>query len=313
MAGPASISLARERSNRWRHHTRLACILALLLAGLGCGPASPTATPAPVTPAVAAPPTPLPDQLFFIPGEAMYFDFKFRGVLVGNAAISVGHPGTHQGSSRAIGVISRIETTGLGQVVKVVRDRVMTYIDLEQGRTMQQRAELLFGDKDLLVEQDFVERNGERNVDISMTRRGPGFDGPRARFARLSRRYRLPKGQYAHDAIGVLGALRAWEGTPGTTLYFFAVSGSRMWYIELTCDAQEIIDTVKGAYPTLRFQGHAERLTGRMIVDDKRPARRFTMWISEDANRLPLRIEASTEYGDVTMEMTRFDKPGLFH
>ena len=302
------VERARDISGDGRRLSRWTPARAALLAACvlcACG-ARPEAAEAPAEEAVVdTEPTGPSSKLFFIPGELMNFEFRFRDVLVGRAALAVGQPGTVDDRPSLI-VRSQVETAGLGKVFKVVKDDVSTWIDTSVGRPFRQKAELLFGEKDLALDIRFA----GRQVDITFERRGPQYQGPRKRFARSRRRYRMPDEQFGLDAHAILGAIRSWEPKRGQKRYFFGVSGRRVWYTELTASGSDTRRTKMGMYPVLRFDGVAERLTYRMVVDDRRKPRTFTMWLSDDANRLPLLIEGKTEYGDVAIELIDYQKTG---
>jgi hypothetical protein len=53
----------------------------------------------------------------------------------------------------------------------------------------------------------------------------------------------------------------------------------------------------------------ATRLNGRLSVDRRKEPRSYTLWISDDANRVPLRLTARTEYGNVRAELVDYERP----
>jgi len=40
-----------------------------------------------------------------------------------------------------------------------------------------------------------------------------------------------------------------------------------------------------------------------------KPARSFRVWLSDDADRVPLKVTAKTELGDVVMDLTEYNRP----
>ena len=110
----------------------LALIIIWLLGACGAVATQPD-VPEPVPEPVDTTPRPLPRALFFIPGETMSFEFHFRDIHVGDGALAVGHPGVLDGRPTLL-VRSEIGTTGIGKMVKVIRDDVMTWLDTERGR-----------------------------------------------------------------------------------------------------------------------------------------------------------------------------------
>lgn len=274
------------------------CLLvAALLAspGAGCGG---TSNGGPVTDA-PAPPGPLVRLAelapFYHPGETMVWEVSLHGVVGGEAVLAVGDPGSFDGR-RAIMVRSRVETVGAAAVVRKVRDEVSTHVDLDTGRPIAHQADLLFGDKHTVLETEFL------------------ADGYRLEYARNGasprhNRQTVAAADVIHDGHSVVGALRAWEPEPGARVYFYGLGGKRLWRNTLHFAGRETVTTAMGTYPALRIDGMARRLTSRLDNDPKKKPRYFSVWISDDAERLPLRVTAKTEYGDVQVELIDYQRP----
>ena len=50
-------------------------------------------------------------------------------------------------------------------------------------------------------------------------------------------------------------------------------------------------------------------MTQVLREDKTKSPREYTAWISDDARRLPLRVIAKTEYGDVRVELIDYQSP----
>lgn len=280
---------------------QIALALSCLLCACGATE-SPLAEPE--GPPVDTTPKPLPATQFFIPGELMSFEFHFRDVVVGRGGLAVGQPGVQNGRPTLI-VRSELETVGVGKMVKDIRDDITSWIDTERGRSVRYRADIIFGKSSTL----FDCRLAGRWVFIEILRRGPKYEGPRKRYARTKRQWRLPEGAVGHDSHSFLGALRAWEdGRIGERRYMYVLSGSRIWRTDLELVGAETRDTPMGLYPVLQFRGTTQRMTYKMEPDPRRKARSFTIWLSDDANRLPLLIEGSSEYGTAAIKLVGYHK-----
>ena len=288
-----------------RTHIVIAFIGTLATVPIGACGATESVPLAPAVPVfVDTTPKPLPGAQFYIPGEVMIFEFQFRGVVVGRAALAAGAPGVLAGRPTLI-VRSELETVGVGKMIQVIHDDVTSWLDTEKGRSVRQRAEMIFGERDMV----FDIRMAGQWVFIEILRRGVKYQGLRKRFARTRRQYRLPPGQIAFDSHSVLGALRAWKGHAGQKLFFYTVSGNRIWHTELEFKGEETKTIARGMYPAVRFEGTSQRVTYKMELDARQKPRTFTLWLSDDANRLPLLIEGHTEYGTAAIELIDYRKP----
>jgi hypothetical protein len=46
-----------------------------------------------------------------------------------------------------------------------------------------------------------------------------------------------------------------------------------------------------------------------LTPEPNRPARSFTVWLSDDADRVPLRFSAHTELGEISIELVDYERP----
>ncbi len=267
-----------------------------LLSGEGCGGANGGGHELAAYEAPDSQPVALPSgRTFFIPGEEMTWEISLHGIVGAQASLALGQPGVIDGHNAVI-VRSQTRTSGVLAIVKEVRDDVTSWVDLETGAPIKHQASLKFGDKESDVQTDFT----ARGYHLRYQRHG----------TRGVRHYiqSIPDG-IAHDGLSIIGALRAWEPAEGARAYFYVLSGRRLWRNDIVFAKRETLKTAFGVVPTLRLEGTGQRLDGRLRVVRRRPPRTYTVWITDDANRLPVLVEAHTEYGDVKVEMVHYDRP----
>lgn len=97
-----------------------------------------------------------------------------------------------------------------------------------------------------------------------------------------------------HDPHSAAGVLRGWRSRPGDrgTVTMWFGGGSAVEVV----DAGHVVFP-DGNRPAVRYEGKTE--------DD----RRFTVWISDDEARVPLRMTASTKFGVVNAELVHYEAP----
>jgi hypothetical protein len=224
----------------------------------------------------------------FFPGEQMTFELSLRGISGGEANLGVGEPGLVDGRRQII-VSSRVESAGVAAMFKKVRDQVTTSIDLDTGRPVSHHAEMQFGERESVIDTSFADgRVG--GFELAYTPRGS-------------------RTRHLRQAMPALGALRAWSPADGEIVYLYAVAGRQLWQLTLRMTSREEIETALGRHPALRIDGVARRVTRDLRAEPKKPARDFTVWLSDDENRLPLLTTARTEFGDVKAELTVYARP----
>jgi hypothetical protein len=94
--------------------------------------------------------------------------------------------------------------------------------------------------------------------------------------------------------------LRAWRPRLNETAYFHVVLGRRLWRVDVVSAGPQVIKTNGVARLTHRIDGAGARLWRPSDVEP----RRFSLWLSEDPERVPLRMVADASFGEVTMTLT---------
>lgn len=271
----------------------LGCLVTATLAA--CGGAAPGLAGGDV-PLVAAAATPAPTggELGLHPGERMTFEVALAGVPVAQAALAVGDIGDVDGR-RAIVVSSSMTTADAFRWVKDVRDDLTSTIDCDSGLPLTILADVKFGDKlyhaDGTFDASAVELVWDRRDGVTRHTHYDFGDVP------------------AHDAHSAMAAMRTWEGEPGDARTVYIVGGRRIWQTQMTWVGRETIGTRLGNQPAVRLDGISVRVDPRLHAEAGKPPRTYSVWLSDDGDRAPLRVVASTELGDVTIELTGYERP----
>ena len=121
---------------------------------------------------------PLQGAVTVVPGEAMEFEVRLRGIRVGRVQTAIGWPGV-VGGHRAVIVRSRGKTDGLLALIGDITWELTSTIDLDSGAALSS------------VEEAWVEFAGEKHHE-----RQPARDGER-------------------DIHATVGAVRGWHSKPG--------------------------------------------------------------------------------------------------
>jgi hypothetical protein len=268
---------------------------------LGCGgPGGPRTAEAQAAEIPAAAATTMvrlqPAQPYYVAGETMSFELSYGGILTGRAVMAVGQPGQIEGRPILI-VRSLFETAGAAKLLKAFRDNIDTQIDWATGVPVEHRAQAESADRRVHALTRF---------EGQLTRIEYQIEGRR----KLELEVNLPEGEVMHDMHSFLGALRAWEPVPGSVIYFYSVSGRRVWRTELTLRGSETMRTAMGLRSALHFEGFSRRLNHRSLdPDSNKEPRGMSLWLSDDAHRMPLRVVAHTEYGKFQAELVSYQSP----
>jgi hypothetical protein len=269
--------------------------LVSLVAGCGgaaAGVLDPNATGAELEP-VAAVVAPDPGLTAVFPGETMRFEVRMAGVLAGEASFTTGLPGLIDGR-HAIAITSRVGTAGAFALVKDLRDDATSVIDLDTLRPIQTIGDMKLGAK--VGHSEARYQDGRALIQFTAVGQPP---------RELIYDFR---GETVHDAHSAMAAMRVWPAELGASRVLWVLGGRRIWRAEIKVAAREVIGTALGNQASLRFDGVSARARPDMSIDAARPPRTFSVWVSDDADRVPLRIVAHTELGDVTIELVDYQR-----
>jgi hypothetical protein len=262
----------------------------LLLVLAGCAGAEATTLPAqPTTTATAT------NEVGLNPGESMAFEVHLGGMLAGEAALAVGEVGDFEGH-RAVVVKSRAATVGAAALIKKVVDEATTVVDIDSGRPLK---------LDTLVEQDGKQTTAEARfagtiANVTYTR----SDDPKPHS------FKIDFGALTvHDTHSAMAQIRGWRGVPGATRSVFVVGGRRLWRVDVRFAGVETIGSALGNRRAVHFTGASFRARANFGLESAKPVRTFSVWLSDDADRVPLKVTAHTELGEVSMDLTEYTRP----
>ncbi len=224
----------------------------------------------------------------------MAFEVKLGGILIGEASMAVGQPGQVDGH-RALAVRSLIATAGAAAFVKKVSDEATTIVDMDRATPLTMTSQVTTGGIDYHAEVVF--RGGM--IDATSTRSDrPHVGRDHFAFGAL----------IAHDTHTAMAAMRGWEAAPGASKTLWVMGGKRIWKSVVNFDGRETIGTQLGNRAAVRYSGQAWRANGDLQIDAGKPARDFVVWLSDDADRVPLKVLAKTELGEIVIELTAYSR-----
>lgn len=252
----------------------------------------------------AAPPTaasqPAPqDTIGLVPGETMAFEVKLAGLVAGEAQLAVGALGDYEGH-RAVVVKSRAATAGAAALLKHIVDEATTVIDFDSGRPLALDTVVEQGDSRTTATARFT----DNVADITYKK----SEDAAPRTMRIDYARGAIGNVMVHDAHSAMAQLRGWRAAAGARRSVYVVGGRRVWRVDVTHAGGDTIGSALGNRRAVRFTGASYRVRRNFTAETAKPARTFTVWLSDDADRVPLRLAATTELGDIVMELTAYER-----
>jgi hypothetical protein len=227
------------------------------------------------------------------PGEAFTFKFSLGPVEGGRARMSIGKPMSKSGR-RLIAVHGQAETTS---VIKLLA-------------RMNDDYKLVFDTRNLLPVSVSETERGVRERRVVST-----VDG---RFADVDfwspekqhkGRHTLPR--IVRDPLSSFFALRALPLSDGQHIDLDVLDGAALWRVALTVHRGGTLrlENAAAAQPAIRIDGVARRLEDNGRPRAGQGPRNMTIWLSDDTNRVLLRMEADTDLGRCALELTSYVPP----
>lgn len=232
----------------------------------------------------------------FKEGEVIEANVLLEDVAVGKASIRAGKrclvdgkPTTPVDGAGSIGGILSFLTSSSATT--------RGFIDVETGQAIESRWDFDFDDKRTVVDADFAP-GLLRMFQIRETA------GQKTR--KSLRRSELPTEQTPHDGHSLLGFLRSWEAEDGTQGFAYVFAGRYFMRVDMTVTGRESVRTVLGDREAIRIDGVGSRLAEKTLQPTaSMQPKPFTFWISDDAARIPLRLDVVTDYGALTLELEK--------
>lgn len=132
---------------------------------------------------------------------------------------------------------------------------------------------------------------------------------PHKRPANSYKRVDLKTEQTPHDGHSLLGYLRRWEPPEGTRGFLYLVLGRNLLRTDVTFTGRERLKTGLGERQAVRIDGVATRVLEKTLEPStSHPSRPFTLWLTDDAERVPLRLVVGTELAELTVDLTKHSK-----
>jgi hypothetical protein len=226
---------------------------------------------------------------FASPGERVRYRVTALGLELAALTIAVGDVTPVEGK-QAVVLQAVAESVGLAARVKPVRVEFTSWLDVATGTPLLFRA---------VESHEVVEARFTKLVDKKFPISTQKPESPEKIELQTTNGQPL-------ELLGVLLVLRSWDSKIGGSSTFEAVRSSYMWRMQATLVARESISTELGELPTVKFDAVSRRLMRDGTIDQGTEPRKFSVWISDDADRVPLLMVAETDYGDIKIEIVDY-------
>jgi len=287
----------KATSRRTYHRCRTVATLAAILLS-ACSGGAGIGSAAAATPPASAPALPLPAHPYFIPGETITWDVSFAGIQGGRARLAIGKIGNDEGR-RLIVLRAEAESAGVLSVLDETHDTLSSWIDVDSGLPTRTESSTTGTGKPIVVRSQRVP--GVPLAELQIWSAKTGDDG-------AHKQARLPTMQ-THDPLSAVLALRGWAAPQGARVTVYSLGGIRVWKNVFTVEGKDDLDGPLGRRPAIRIHGVSTRVTAALVDDTSKPARTFTFWLTDDAQRIPVRLSAHTELGDIVANATSYTVP----
>lgn len=236
--------------------------------------AQPDVAPPPSAPTPPPPPVPIPAAL--AQRERTRYRLDYGPISVGELYIAIGGatPGaqTVRAAGRGAGAV-----LGLGRM----SNSIATDFDLERLDARRWNNAREDGDRALT---DSAEQPRPGQVNGTRLRKRP-----QVRESPIQATFSSP----LLDPLAFLLRLRAAPPAPGASQVLYVLDGQALWRLTIQNAGRAALPEGTVAVPTFRLDGEAHPIhwDGSNDEGGERRRRSFSVWLSDDANKVPLRLE----------------------
>ncbi|QRK07991.1 DUF3108 domain-containing protein [Archangium violaceum] len=223
----------------------------------------------------------------FGPGEQARYRVQYLGITAGSAQVTVGAPMKQWG--KEVWPIVSVARSASVAGVWPIKDKYVSYWDFNTQRVLG---------SDMHEDQN----HKRRRVRVKM-----GEDG-RSAFVVKQKEGEAPR-EYNHElaagTLDVAGATFALRNRPldvGQEYSYPVFTGSKNFLMKAKVEAKETLETKLGKREVYRLRVHTE-FSGNLASK-----RDMTAWLTADARRLPVRIEAELALGSLVAELTEYEQ-----
>jgi hypothetical protein len=108
-----------------------------------------------------------------------------------------------------------------------------------------------------------------------------------------------------YDLQTALLYVRSQKLEPGKTYRLVVYPGTTPYLATVTVLGRERIKVSAGTYPAIKMDLRLEKVTGDMTLEPHTKFKRATGWLSDDQDRIPLRLNAQIFIGTVWVELQK--------
>jgi Protein of unknown function (DUF3108) len=231
-------------------------------------------------------------EVIATPGEQMTYRISLHGLDVAEFTVAIGADTQVEGVETVV-VQTHAVSSLLLTMFHPVDDTLASWIDRATGRPVAFAAHELASSKSNAVEDTEV-RFAPGKFLVSVIRDGQHFDEDQVV-------------QYdAYDVPSMLTLVRGWRAAAGAKIVVDVMRSRTAWRVQLAVGASEGLTTAIGDLQAVRYDGSGVRILRNGQDDPSSDRRKFSMWISDDSDRVPLRLTAHTDYGDIKMDLVDY-------
>lgn len=271
---------------------RLALPFALALAACSGSPRA-VAPPSTGSGADATDPTaPVAAEVIAHAGEQMIYRISLHGLDVAEFTVVVGATAA-QGGKDTIPVQTHAVSSPLLTLFHKVDDTLATWIDPATGRPVMFRAKEMASAKSDALEETEVQFAPGKFL-VKVMRDGKPLDEEQVVLHDI------------YDVPSMLVFVRGWTAAAGTRTTVDVMRSRTAWRVDFVVGPSEGVTTTLGELQAIRYDGEGVRILRDGSPDPASDRRKFSMWISDDADRVPVRLVAHTDYGDIRMDLVDY-------
>lgn len=250
----------------------------------------------------------LQERLPFGPGELLSYDVALLGVRTGKVNLRVGDRAVIDGVM-TFPLHAQARSDGFLEILGNFDARMVSFFDAGALRPVRMVNRTIV--KQPFKDAPYVSREDGAFAAAMVTAGAPVGGTVSARLRRtgpdgaIDKTARFKSSADVVDLLSVIYYLRSHALSPGQPVCFELYHRRRLWHVEGTVAAPTVVRAPFAARRAFRL----DTVVTRVGSADGPPPRKVAVWISDDADRIPLLVSTPDKLGDIEVRLLGY-QPG---
>jgi hypothetical protein len=214
-------------------------------------------------------------------GEELRYDIRWGIIPAGKGTLVVPR---HAGADGVYHIVTTARSNAFIDTFYKVRNRIETFLDLKRNTSAGYKK---------------IQREGTHKRDVSLVFDHDQSEATLIRNGKVRRTIAVPSN--IHDPLSAIYYLRTIKSFDEGPVVLNVTDGKRTYQVAIRIHGRETIETPMGFFDTVKIEPIIEDME---IIFDKKKGGRLYIWLSDDARKVPVKMQSELYFGSIQVLLT---------